>query len=735
MFPYMSKESETREIDFGVEDRSDEKYLANGWDLPEIEQKTNNTYRWGVGSQSNIHVYFTSLTEKFVKMNCRPFNPDNQPNQTGEIFINNNYLQKMEFEKKGEYSFRIPSNLLNVGSNVISFRWEHQRKPIDFGDKKDERSLAVLFYHLEFLDENKESYSKNQAKDISLLSYDKGSMIVVPPGQLLDYHIELSKNPILKFGLSTNTPLKRDSRVHVEISNIQGNKISHTFERDQINRHKEIKLNLESFANESVRIVFANSINNDPDLLIFWTNPVVHFSAEKDFPLFLQAKKNVSVKKSRKKQKSKKPNVFIYLVDALRADHLSCYGYDKETTPFIDEFSKDGILFRNFFANASWTKPAVGSILTGLYPHKHRAETREEKLSSDVIMLSEILKLNGYYTIYLTSNVNISKEFNFNQSIDYYKWSPVYDNSSEILNSDLFSFIENNPGILEEPIFAYIHTIDPHEPYVPQEPFLKFMRKDIEKKGLAFSSDINLKRSTEGLSKEDIEFIMSLYDCEIYQNDFHFNKFIEFLKEKELFENSIVIFVSDHGEQFFEHGELFHGYSIYNEEIHIPLIIKFPHNEFSGTQSDLFLSQVDLMPTLLNYLGYDIPAQVDGMDILSLLKKENVKRSIFIKENLDDFSFIGFITNTDKMKYIANFKDTYLSKVTSYEIYDLKKDFFENNNLLLDSTLFQAKTMKFRVDFLFQQTGESIFKKESDVDIKKLDPATIEALKALGYLK
>lgn len=731
----MAKESETREIDFGVEDRSDEKYLANGWNRPEIEEKTDNTYRWGVGSQSNIHVFFTSLTEKFVKMNCRPFNPDNQPNQTGEIFINNNYLQILEFEKNGEYSFRIPSNLLNVGPNVISFKWKHQRTPMEFGISKDERSLAVLFYHMQFLDENKENYPKNQAKDISILSYDKGSMIIVPPGHLLDYHIELSKNPVLKFGLSTNTPLKKNSKVHVAIYNNKGKKISHIFERDQINRHEEIELKLKSFANESVRIVFANSINNDPDLLIFWTNPVVLFSAGKDFPLFLQAKQNLSAKKSKKEPKSKKPNVFIYLIDALRADHLSCYGYEKKTTPFIDKFSKDGILFRNFFANASWTKPSVGSILTGLYPHKHRAETREEKLSSDVIMLSEIFKLNGYFTFYLTSNINISQEFNFNQGNDYYKWSPDWKNSSETLNSDFFSFIEKNPGVLEEPIFAYIHTIDPHEPYVPQEPFLKFMKKDIEKKGFGYAKNINRKRFDEGLSKEDIEFIMSLYDCEIYQNDFHFNKFIEFLKEKELYDNSIVILVSDHGEQFYEHGRLFHGTSIYNEEIHVPLIIKFPFNEFSGTQSDLFLNQVDLMPTLLNYLEYDIPAQVDGMDILSLLNKKNVKRSIFIKEKLEDYNFIGFITNADKIKYIAKCKDNYLSEVLAYETYDLKKDFFENNNLLLDSTPFQVNTMKFRMDFLFQQTGKSIFRKESDVDIKKLDPATIEALKALGYLK
>ena len=87
------------------------------------------------------------------------------------------------------------------------------------------------------------------------------------------------------------------------------------------------------------------------------------------------------------------------------------------------------------------------------------------------------------------------------------------------------------------------------------------------------------------------------------------------------------------------------------------------------------------------------------------------------------------------MKYIAECKDNYLSKVISYETYDLEKDFFENNNLLLDSTPFQITTIKFRVDFLFQQTGESIFKKESDVNVEKLNPTIIEALKALGYLK
>ncbi|MFC2168636.1 sulfatase [Acidobacteriota bacterium] len=608
-------------------------------------------------------------------------------------------------------------------------------KPTDIGFRKDKRSLAVLFYYMQFLDENEESPSRYQKKDISVLSYDKGSMIDVPPGQILEYHIELLKNPVLKFGLSTNMPFKSNSQLHIAIYNNKGKKISRIFERDQINRHDEIELKLESFTDESVKMVFANSISNDPEFRVFLTNPVVSFSAGKDFPLFLHAKKNLSAKKTKKGLRSKKPNVFIYLIDTLRADHLSCYGYEKNTTPFIDKFSKDGILFRNFFANASWTKPSVGSILTGLYPHKHRAETEEEKLSSDVNTISEILKLNGFYTIYLTSNANISEEFNFNQGNDYYELSSVWENSSETLNSVFFSFIEQNSAILEEPIFAYIHTIDPHDPYIPQEPFLKFLRKDIEKKDLAYGDDILRKSTYEGLSEEDLEFIISQYDCEIYQNDFHFNKFIEFLKEKKLYDNSIIILVSDHGEQFCEHGRLFHGSSIYNKEIHIPLIIKFPHNEFSGTQSDIFLNQVDLMPTLLNYLEYDIPSQIDGMDILSLLKKKNVKRSIFIKEKKDDYNFIGFITNTDKMKYIAECKENYLSKVISYETYDLEKDFFENNNLLLDSTPFQITTIKFRVDFLFQQAGESIFKKESNVDVEKLNPTIIEALKALGYLK
>ncbi len=735
MFPYLEKEYETTAIDFGIDDQSDEKYLVKGWGVPRSNNK--KTFRWAVGTESTINVYLTSVTDKVAEMECLPFSPKDysspggnvsKPYQIGNIYINDRYLDKINFVERRNYSLHIPSSILSYGSNSITFRWKYECR-------EDLKEPGVRFCSLRFMDET-QGFKINKSDNRISVSNDKVPMVMVPPGGMLEYYVDLPEKSFLNFGLFTNGKFYKDSKVHIAIYGDNEKRIIHEYISKDLNNRKEFKINLSSFAEETVKLVFSNSIENNPKFVISWINPIIYSTFRKKLPSFLEPEERKTLKKTAGEEEKEpgKNNVFIYLVDTLRADHLSCYGYKRKTTPFIDEFSKDGILFRNCFANASWTSPAVGSILTGLYPNKHRAENRKDKLSEKVAMLSEILQSNDYYNIHIATNPHITKEFNFIQSVDFYRANPIRNNSSEYVNSVFFRLIEKNPDLVKRPIFAYLHTMDPHYPYAPSDPFLKFKKKDKEREKLSLKKII-LKKTQNKLTEEDIDFLVSLYDCEILQNDYHFGKFIDFLKEKKLYENSIIVFIADHGEQFDEHGGLKHGHSIYNEEIHVPLIIKFPNSELSGLRSKLFVSQVDILPTILDYLSVENSSETDGISLLSLLENPEFERTLFIKENLDEYNFVGFINSADKMKNIVRYKDKNYSHVINHEVYNMKEDFHELDDLYKEKSLFLTKSTKFKIDSILEKMERSALEREEEVDYKKLDPETIRALKALGYIK
>jgi arylsulfatase A-like enzyme len=459
-------------------------------------------------------------------------------------------------------------------------------------------------------------------------------------------------------------------------------------------------------------------MDNDPNSTVFWVNPVIYSYSRKSLPPFRRVEKKPPVRNVPKKdiKRQKSPNVFVYIIDTLRADHLSCYGYKKKTTPFIDEFSKDGFLFNNCFASANWTRPSVGSILSGLCPNKHGAEARKDSISSEVVMLSEILRSMGYSTIHITSTIHTSKKYNFDQGVDYNRCFDIANISSELINSDFSKLINNNPDFSKKPIYAYLHTDDPHDPYAPEEPFLKFTKAIEDKKIISNWSKIRAKIRKHHFTEEEIDSVLSLYDCEISKSDYYFGKFIDYLRQRGLYENSIIVLISDHGEQFNEHGGFFHGGSIYNEEIRVPLIIKFPNGEFSGCQSNLFVSQVDVLPTILEYLGIEIPSGVDGISLLNQSKEFDLKRTIFINFNNRKINFNGFIFPLDKTKLITKHKDKSYANVMSYEMYNLENDFQESNCLFKAGSPFYAGSIKFRIDCLLENMERSALKKEDKSD-------------------
>lgn len=324
----------------------------------------------------------------------------------------------------------------------------------------------------------------------------------------------------------------------------------------------------------------------------------------------------------------KRPNVVLIMIDTLRADHVGLYGYNRPTTPYIDQFGRENVTFRRAFTAAPWTPPSVASLLTGLYasshgmsPPQNRRDAREAmaRLSDELLTIAEYLDEESYRTLALSSNPWISEDFGFEQGFHSFRTSAFSD--AETVTSAAVDLLKDELG--GSPYFLYLHYLDPHSPYTPPERFHAIFRDGQE--------------STTKEWRDEID----RYDGEIRYLDREVGRLLEHLRSRSDYERTIIIIVSDHGEQFGEHGKQGHGHSLYNEETWIPLIIK-PGESIAAREVREVCSTIDILPTILALTGTAPRTILPGRN---LLDREALRaRSGVMTELLSDELLQGFIS-------------------------------------------------------------------------------------------
>jgi len=325
------------------------------------------------------------------------------------------------------------------------------------------------------------------------------------------------------------------------------------------------------------------------------------------------------------------PNVLIYLIDTLRADHLGLYGYDRPTSPSLDAFAADAIVFDDAQAQSSWTKPVVASMMTGLLPQQHGVQRREDYVAPDARTLAGILQLAGYATYSVSTNSTVFSDFNFDIGFHEFvelgeRSTPEAHQLSDVVNSRFFEWLDERPS--GRPFFAFLHTTDPHEPYVPREPYRGAFASDVldptitkgpsARRALAADPTMDAERLRRDMSH--------LYDAEIAFNDAQFGVLVERLKAAGLYDSSLIVVLSDHGEEFFEHGAWSHGLTLYQEVMHIPLLVKLPNQERAGERVAEIAQHVDLLPTVMQVAGLDYAVAGPGVSLLDLPDLETAER-------------------------------------------------------------------------------------------------------------
>ncbi len=371
---------------------------------------------------------------------------------------------------------------------------------------------------------------------------------------------------------------------------------------------------------------------------------------------------------------SRRPHVIIYLVDTLRPDHLGVYGYSKDTSPNLDAFARDAVVFKQAYTPAAWTKPATASLLTGLLPFKHGAITRTNRIPENIHLISEFLKDLAYTTAAFMANPNVIALWGFDQGFDRFddvKKRTGKDHAEKVVDLAL-DFLSSGPA---RPLFLFLHTIDPHGPYKPPASFEYPWAEGLDGRVMR-PRDLSAKTSAA-----DFERTIAAYDGEIAYNDQQFGRFLRALKAEGLYGDAFIVFVADHGEEHAEHGRGGHSHTLYQELVRVPMVIKFPGNAHAGRTVDAPVDLMDVLPTVLAHLGRPCPEILDGRDLENLLEGKADKNRILYFD-LDTERFDGSINILGAVLY----RDYKLIKrehpVKETVLYNLAEDPLEEHDLM-----------------------------------------------------
>lgn len=427
----------------------------------------------------------------------------------------------------------------------------------------------------------------------------------------------------------------------------------------------------------------------------------------------------------------RRPNIILITLDALRSDHLGCYGYMRDTSPTIDRLAREGIIFTNYIAPSSHTAPSNASLITSTYPNVHNVKDWGYQFSPGIsTTLPMILKKHGYNTAFISDQLALplikgfERGFNTFNTINAFTYGPVSKRKRVIEITDwAINWLRNNK---EKKFFLWIYYLSPHGPYLPSSPYDKmFVHDQYYKinKSVPISEDLYSQSPIGTIPRyltvngiNDVGYYISQYDGEIRRVDDQIGRLLSELKNEGIFQNAIIIINSDHGEALGEHERYFcHANSLYEELIRIPLIIWSKNMSFGRVIASQ-VRTIDLMPTILNMLGIR-PDVMQGQSFLPLINGGGDKFPLFAYGEL--FNLVSVRTNGWKLIYDKN--------NSQYELYDLKNDPRESRNLALEE--------KNKFEYLKQKLRE--YMRRPQPKDKTITPALSrnerEMLKSLGY--
>lgn len=396
-------------------------------------------------------------------------------------------------------------------------------------------------------------------------------------------------------------------------------------------------------------------------------------------------------------EKLKKYNIVLITCDALRSDHLSAYGYQRKTSPNIDKLAEESVLFEQAIAQGPHTLLSVPSLVTSTYPHTHGVVDYERVIPPYLPVFYNILKEEGYKTLLFTSQLYFLYAIRAFSSLDVL----YYENKNEKLITDEVIRYLKKGAVKEQPFFLWVYFLKPHFPYASPNPYNTMYKND---KFYNSYKHIPIGATNDGMNTipievaekgiTEVDYYIAQYDGAIRYVDSQIGEILNVLKNTGLYDNTLIVFFADHGESLGEHNFYFcHATSLYEELIKVPLIFHFPDKIGIKAKLTLPVQLIDIAPTILDFLGIERPKTFRGNSLLPwILDKEKREKlsadSMQESQKLVAVSELNYgeedfeiAVRTGHWKLIYTKGD--VMEVSSYELYNLKSDPLEVNNLVL----------------------------------------------------
>jgi arylsulfatase A-like enzyme len=416
--------------------------------------------------------------------------------------------------------------------------------------------------------------------------------------------------------------------------------------------------------------------------------------------------------------------IIILDLDTLRADHLGCYFYSRDTSPNIDALSAESFHFERAFSQAPYTAPSQTSILTSLYPTQHGVITRRTGVPDAVFTLAEVLRDYGYETAAFVDGGFMSATFGMNQGF------ALYDDEAGGLEKIGPKAIDWLRAHTDEDFFLLIHTYDIHTPYDPPEPYRSLFLAGLEPPTEGFEptsqvmEEIRRSGTTDNpltLPPNDLEYARALYDGGIRYVDDWIGSFLEEVEDLGLDQRATIVLISDHGEEFQEHGSVLHE-KLYTTVTRIPLMVRVPGAERAATVRTI-VETIDLMPTLLAMTGAPPPPMIAGESMVPIMLGEDDGSGTAYGES----AFFG------GRRYMAegDYQLLYSIEDESIELYDYVRDPYEQADLLYEATAMAVRMRSSLRGWLHMLASTPSPLNPTIV----LDPEAERQLKALGYIR
>jgi len=441
------------------------------------------------------------------------------------------------------------------------------------------------------------------------------------------------------------------------------------------------------------------------------------------------------------------PHVLLLILDTVRSDHLSCYGYPFKTSPNLDQLAQEGLLCRNSYSASNWTPPGHISIFTGKYPAQH-GNNGNVHMPDDLVSVTEILNQQGYFCIAMYNNPTAGRGMNLTQGFDldlgvfshswilpapfriWYKlvWRGSGSRATFLAAERIFTWMEKHGGHL----FMYVNITEAHAPYRIHEPYFSQYTANLKISNparvryLRMTRDLIIEDSSRfaGLSNDDLASLRAAYDSEIAYADRNLGRFAQAMRDQGILDRTLLVATSDHGEFLGEHATLGHPELLFNPVLQVPLILRYPDRIAPRIITEN-VSTVDIFPTVLNLLDLQsqISSDVQGFDLLGMkLPADRALLSANISPEGGCYSLIK-----GGRKLIVN-QDNFLPQYFPVDslLFDLNSDPGELSNLLDASTPPENELGPFLSSWLNDITVRP------DMPIRMGEDALVN-LRALGY--